>query len=211
MGAETANLPCLVVNTGVRRAAAVVVKSGQRLQVIDLFGRQTATMIAVNLADHGEMLSPAMTRARLNSLMLQLNDRLYSNLGRPMFQLEEDTVGRHDLLLPAYDINYYADVHSAPGHDNCRANLFLAVREFGLDYSHLPDPVTLFGNVSIRQRGELEIRAPLSEAGDLVTLRALMDVIVAVSASPQDHNAQNNYAPTELLLRVLGTQDAASG
>jgi uncharacterized protein YcgI (DUF1989 family) len=193
----------LLVNTGARRGAVVTLSEGEALEIVDLQGRQTATLIAVNADNLDEMLSPAVTRGRLNSIMIQLNDRLWSNLGRPMFEVEADTVGRHDLLLPAYDIQYYEQVHSAPGHDNCRANLYLGMREFGIGYAELPEPITLFGNVGIRQRGELEIRRPLSEAGDSITLKALMNVIVAVSASPHDYNLQNDYSPTELLLRVV--------
>jgi len=205
MASDPAGRPLrLVVNTGARRAAAVELRRGELLEIVDVKGRQTAVVIAFNQADPGETLSPAMTRARLGSIMLQLNDRLYSNLSRPMLTVEADTVGRHDLLLPAFDIRYYDDVYGAPGHDNCRANLALAVQDFGIAYDRLPDPVTFFGNVGIRQRGELEIRAPLSEAGDSITLQAQMDLVVVVAASAQDRNAQNDYSPTELLLRVLG-------
>ncbi|MCC6628053.1 MAG: urea carboxylase-associated family protein [Chloroflexi bacterium] len=193
----------LLVNTGARRGAAVDLQTGEALEVIDLQGRQTAVLVALNADNLDEALSPAVTRGRLNSIMLQVHDRLWSNLGRPMFEIEADTVGRHDLLLPAYDVEYYEQVHSAPGHDNDRANLALALREWGIGYSELPEPLTLFGNVGIRQRGELEIRRSLAEAGDLVRLRALMPVVVAVSASPHDYNLQNDYSPTELLLRVL--------
>jgi uncharacterized protein YcgI (DUF1989 family) len=193
----------LLVNTGARRGAAVELREGESLEIVDVHGRQTATLIAFNADNLDETLSPGVTRGRLNSIMVQLNDRLWTNLSRPIFEIEADTVGRHDLLLPAYDVQYYEQVHSAPGHDNCRANLYGAVRDLGIGYDALPEAITLFGNIGIRQRGELEIRRPLSEAGDSITLKALMNVVVAVSASPHDYNLQNDYSPTELLLRVL--------
>jgi hypothetical protein len=207
MGIESAaQLPRLVMNTGARRAAAVELERGERLEIIDVKGRQTAVCVAFNRADLNETLSAAMTRARLNSIMLQLNDRLYSTFSRPMLTVEADTVGRHDLLLPAFDMGYFDDAYGAPGHDNCRASLALALQDLGIAYERLPEPITFFGNVSIRQRGELEIRAPLSEAGDYITLEARMDLIVAVAASSQDRTAQNDYRPSELLLRVLGRE-----
>jgi uncharacterized protein YcgI (DUF1989 family) len=201
----------LLVNTGARRGAAVDLQTGEALEIVDVQGRQTAVLVAFHAANLDESLSPAMTRGRLNSIMIQLNDRLWSNHGRAMFEVEADTVGRHDLLLPAYDIEYYDHVHSAAGHDNDRANLALALRPWGVGYSEVPEPLTLFGNVGIRQRGELEIRRPLSEAGDVIRLRALMPVVVAVSASPHDYNLQNDYSPTEILLRVLATAEASAG
>lgn len=207
MVAELAGPARLVASTGARRGAAVEVRQGEALQVVDLYGRQTAVLIAFSRADLTETLSPAVTRGRLGSIMLKLNDTLYSNLGRPMITVEADTVGRHDLLLPAFDITHFAEMFGSPGHDNCRANFYLALHDLGIAYNALPEPVTLFGNVSIRQRGELDIRAPLSEAGDSITLRAMMDLVVAVSASPHDRSPMNDYSPTDLLLRVLSRSE----
>ena len=57
-------------------------------------------------------------------------------------------------------------------------------------------------NVAILQRGELEIREPLAEKDDYVVLRALKDVIAAVSACPQDLVPTNGSNPTDLTVRV---------
>jgi uncharacterized protein YcgI (DUF1989 family) len=57
-------------------------------------------------------------------------------------------------------------------------------------------------NVAIKQRGELEVREPLSEANDYVVLRAMMPVMAALSACPQDVNPTNGMNPTDLLIRV---------
>ncbi len=57
-------------------------------------------------------------------------------------------------------------------------------------------------NVAILQRGELEIREPLAEKDDYVVLRALKDVIAAVSACPQDLVPTNGSNPTDLAVRV---------
>jgi uncharacterized protein YcgI (DUF1989 family) len=56
--------------------------------------------------------------------------------------------------------------------------------------------------VTIKQRGELEIREPLAEKNDFVVLKALMDVVVAVSACPQDLTPTNGGKPTDIMLRV---------
>ena len=57
-------------------------------------------------------------------------------------------------------------------------------------------------NVAIRQRGELEIREPISERNDHVLLKAVMDTIIGVSACPQDKNATNAMKPSDILVRV---------
>jgi hypothetical protein len=77
-----------------------------------------------------------------------------------------------------------------------------ALSSYGVGYDRVPDPVNWFMNVSIQQRGELEVREPLAEAGDYVVVRALKNVVAAISACPQDHGPTNAGNPTELRLLV---------
>jgi uncharacterized protein YcgI (DUF1989 family) len=90
----------------------------------------------------------------------------------------------------------------APGHANCREALAEALTDYGIGYDRIPPPINWFMNVAILQRGELEIREPLAEKDDHVVLRALKDVIAAVSACPQDLVPTNGSNPTDLAVRV---------
>jgi uncharacterized protein YcgI (DUF1989 family) len=90
-----------------------------------------------------------------------------------------------------------------------------ALTDYGIGYDRIPDPINWFMNVSIQQRGELEIREPLAEAGDYVLLRAIEDVVAAISTCPQDFGLTNAGNPTELVVRVYAEKperahDAAS-
>jgi len=126
---------------------------------------------------------------------------LRSNRRRPMFELVEDTVGRHDMLFAACDPIRYAEL-DAPDHASCRVALTEALTAYEVDYDRVPDPVNFFMNVAILAKGELEVREPISERNDYVLLRALMDIVVAVSACPQDLNDTNGGTPSDLLVRV---------
>ena len=48
--------------------------------------------------------------------------KLYSNRRQPMFEIVEDTVGRHDMLYACCDPVRY-EMLGAPGHANCREAL----------------------------------------------------------------------------------------
>ena len=183
------------------QAHAVEVQVGQILQVTDVQGKQVADFVAFNLSDRAEFLSVAATRSMNGNVMLQKGMVLYSNRRTPMFELIEDTVGRHDMLFAACDPKRY-EALGEPGHANCRTALAEALAPFDVDYDRVPDPINWFMNVAIRQRGELEVREPLSERNDHVLLRALLDSVVTVSACPQDKNATNAFAPTDILVRV---------
>ena len=183
------------------QAHAVEVKEGQLLQITDVQGKQVADFVAFLLADRAEFLSTAATRSVNGNVMIQKGMKLYSNRRTPLFEVVDDTVGRHDTLFAACDPKRYEEL-GEPGHDNCRTALAGALASYDVDYDRVPDPINWFMNVAIRQRGELEIREPLSERNDRVVLRAAADVVVAVSACPQDKNATNGYSPSDILLRV---------
>ncbi len=180
---------------------AVEVKTGQLLQIQTLQGKQVADFVAFTKGDTGEYVSTSATRATNSNIIPQLGMTLYSNRRQPMFEIVEDTVGRHDMLYACCDPVRY-ELLGAPGHANCREALVDALRDYEIGYDRIPTPINWFMNVSIMQRGELELREPLAEQGDHVVLRALKDVVVAVSACPQDLGPTNAFNPTDLAIRV---------
>jgi uncharacterized protein YcgI (DUF1989 family) len=94
--------------------------------------------------------------------------------------------GAHDLLLSACDQERYTLLgHPAP-HRNCVDNLIEALAELDLVAPEIPSPVNLFERVAIGQDGMLTIEPPPAARGDSVTLQALMDLILVISACPMD-------------------------
>lgn len=183
------------------QAYAVEVKAGQLVQITDLRGKQVADFVAFNLEDQAEYLSTAATRSGNRSIMLQPGMTLLSNRGTPMFELTDDTVGRHDLLLATGDAPQDAGDDEAV-QPSSRTTLATVLADYGLSADQMPDPVNWFMHVAIVQRGDLEIRDPLSERNDHVVLTALMDCIVAIAACSSDRIGANGTAPSDLLLRV---------
>ena len=186
-----------------RQGAAFEVREGERIQIVDQAGKQTAILVAFKKDDHGEWASTTHTSEGLGSIMLRLNGHIISNRRNWMLRLEEDTVGRHDMLTPACDGRRYLDYYGLVDHPNCKDNLTTALAEFGIPYEPLPDPINFFMHVGILGDGAIEVREPLSEAGDFVVLRALTDLVVAISACPNERNAQNDRTPSDLLVRIF--------
>jgi len=184
------------------QANAVEIGAGQLLQIVDVRGKQVADFVALRAGDADEFVSVAHTRSVNGNLMLQQGMKLYSNRRNPMFELTEDTVGRHDMLFAACDPTRYEEL-DAPGHASCRVALSDALSPYGMTLDRVPDPVNWFMNVAILPNGEFEIREPISERNDYVILTALVDAVVAISACPQDKNATNGMQPSDMLVRVF--------
>ena len=195
--------PRMVQQLAARTGTAFEMNAGERLQILDSEGKQVCDLVAFVRDDRDEYLSTSHTRSALGSIMLETGATLVSNRRNPIFTLEEDTVGRHDMLFPACDARRYQEVYGIEGHANCRDNLAGALAPYGISVDRLPDPVNLFMHATILRRGQLEIREPLSAANDYVILRAKADLIVALSACPQDQDPTNGYKPTGLLIRVF--------
>lgn len=186
-----------------RTGAAFEVREGEQLLIRDWSGKQTCALVAFKRDDHHEWLSTTNTRESLGSIMLRKGATLVSNRRNWLLRLDEDSVGRHDLIMPACSKRRYLDYYGLPDHANCLDNLKNALVPYGIGEDHIPDPVNIFMHVAILGKGEVEARTPLSEPGDEVIFQALTDLIVAVSACPQDQDATNGYNPTDLLVRVF--------
>ncbi len=203
-------------------AFAARVPAGGLVEVIDLEGKQVAELVAFSGTDLGERLSLGRTRQLTQSIVFQLGMSLHSSRGKAMLELVEDTVGRHDILMATQpagdppqagdppkvnDDSDPADAANAPGGSAneappARAEGFASVlADFGIERADAPDPVNLFMNVGVMQKGDLEVRPPTSERGDRVLFRALDELVVAVRCSDAT-DATNDEKPTNILVRV---------
>jgi uncharacterized protein YcgI (DUF1989 family) len=92
-------------------------------------------------------------------------------------------------------------INSEAASDDSRS-LAEVLRPWGLTADDLPDPVNWFMNQAILQRGELEVREPLSERGDRIVLRALCDAIIVVRAFDRDDLVAREKS-SDLMVRVF--------
>ena len=171
-----------------RHGAAIDVKEGQTIAVVDIEGAQVVDFFAERAENPGEFVSPGVTIDCNESLRLQIGDLIYSNLYRPMFEILADDVGEHDLLHPCcrpemYDFFY----HNGSEHPNCLDNINRSLGE----NRPIIRPINLFMYTAVAPDGKIEVRKPLSKPGDRIVLRARMDVwlgVAACSVSESDCN-----------------------
>ena len=201
----TTDKPTTRVIVPVQSGKGVLVQRGQRLKVVAEQGPQVGDLFAFVRDSLDETLSPSQTRSRLGKFALEVGQPLYSITRKPLFLLEEDTVGVHDLLAPACDTLRYLEDFGIENHPSCRENLKAALREMGYAPPGYPDPVNLFQNTPISDlQGTRDTRQSLAGPGDYVLLRAMEDLVAVVSACPQDQTILNGGQCKELALEVYG-------
>lgn len=181
-----------------RSGVAVRLAKGMALKVVNTYGHQVVDTWAFNQEDIDESMSMEHSRASMLKLSPKVGDTLLTNRRRPILTLIEDTTpGIHDTLIAACDKHRYQQLQVAGHHDNCTDNLAIALARLGIRSNETPCPLNLFMNVPVHEDGRLEFLAPVSQAGQYVVLRAEMDLIVVMSACPQDVTAVNGMMPTD--------------
>lgn len=166
------------------------------------------------------------TRAATLHLSPKVNDTLVSNVREPILTVVEDSSpGVHDTLIAACDPKRYKNlgVSKWEEHGSCAENLVLALKELneraglkgakavGADVTinNVPAPLNLFMNIPWDDEGDLGFKAPKSKKGDFIRLRAERDVVVVMSACPQDVLDINNKNPTNASFVVEESEDTA--
>lgn len=188
-----------------RTGGAFLVPAGGQVAVENPHGTQVADFWALR-ADLSGHLSMEHTRTVLSALTPRSGDELVDNHREPMLTIVEDSSpGVHDTLIAACDPRRYAMLGHQGHHASCTENFHTALGELQLRYPSVPAPFNLFMNVRWDASGSLSFEAPVSRPGDRMLLRAEVDVLVLVSACPQDLVPVNgeSMVPRELIVETL--------
>jgi len=186
-----------------RHGAAVEVKRGQAVRIIDVEGAQVGDLVCFNRHDLGECYSPQNTVLFNRTIYPKVGALLVSNRGRPMMRLVADTVGVHDLICGSCSDEYYRNRldHHEP-HRSCRGNLAEAVAAWGVAPRDIPFSFNVFMRWPVQPDGAVVPMAAPSGAGDYADFLAEMDVVVANSACPSDITPTNAHHPTPMRIVV---------
>lgn len=198
----------LAITIPPREGAALELEKNQFLKVIDLEGGQVADLLAYRAGDFSEKLSTGATIDNNGSLYIGQGDYLYSNRHNPLMQIVEDKVGAHDLLHPSCSPAMYRVQYNIQSeHPSCMTNFIKVLGDYGLTEDDIVTPFNIFMNTRITADGRVEVKAPLSRAGDYLVLRAEADLLIAVTACSVEESACNAYRCTAIRLEVY-SQDA---
>lgn len=185
---------------------AVELAAGESLRITNTHGQQVVDTWAFAADDPAEYVSMAITRRMLLGLMVKAGDQLYTNRREPLLTLTEDTSpGIHDILIACCDVHTYEKLGCAEYHRNCADNLLEGMTALGREPPRVPDPLNLFMNIPVTNNRDIAFEAPVSQAGDYVTLRAERPAIIALSACPMDLMPVNgpDQTPRDVALEIL--------
>ncbi len=177
-----------------RSGTAFTLSAGQTVTVIDPEGEQVGDLLAFNREDTGEVLSSGRTFDYASRIYLTKGDPLYSNRSNVMLDIVEDTVGRHDFLLTPCSREMFQIIYGDEDpHQGCFGNLAAALAPYGIAADGIPAAFNCFMNVPVDgTTGEIKVLPPLSRAGDSISFRARMNLIIGLTACSAGQS--NNFA-----------------
>lgn len=189
-------------------AQSYMLAKDEVVQVIDVEGQQCSDFMAFRSAglEHGKehMINSTVTRSLVGSAypLPGLFDKFYDADMRPLLNVVQDTVGRHDTFALACTARGYEE-RGFPGHVNCSDNISDAVASYGVQRRSAWPAINFFFNSWI-DHADNHIRSEesWSRPGDYVAMRAMDDLMCVSTACPDDIDPINGWNPTDIHVRI---------
>jgi uncharacterized protein YcgI (DUF1989 family) len=192
-----------VTRVPAREGRGLRLAAGTSFRVVDPEGGQVGDLFAFCADDVTEFGSAEHTRVHNDRLFPRVCQPFVTNRRRPILVLEaDDSPGVHDMLCAACDPSRYAALGVEGWHASCQENLQTVMAELGHPGIEVPQPINLFMNIPVGEDSAIGWEPALTEPGDSVTIRTVLDCYVVLSACPQDIIVINNLQPGPLELEV---------
>lgn len=180
-----------------RTGTAFELKKGRYLTVIDPRGEQVADLLAFRMSDPREVISSGRTLDYLSRIYLTTGDAIYSNRSNVLLSIVHDDVGRHDFLLTPCSKDTFRIIYGDTNpHHGCFGNLAAALEPYGIGEDDIPVAFNCFMNVPIDAKtGALEVKPPLSKAGDRIVFQAHEDLVIGLTACSALQSNNGSFKP----------------
>ena len=196
------------------RSWSFIIRRGFTLRITDIKGGANCSLFAYNNDDKLERYNMADTLKAQHTAKLTKGHVLYSDMGRILFSISEDSCGWHDTIGGINNAAIVKEKYGVkPYQGNCNAfyrngrELFLIeASKHGLGKKDLIANINLFSKIAVDNKGNLQFVENNSQAGDVVDLRAEMDTLVVLNTCqhPLDPNTEWSPKPVDITLWKSG-------
>ncbi|MFN7936481.1 MAG: urea carboxylase-associated family protein [Bryobacteraceae bacterium] len=187
-----------------------VLKRGTALRLTDLEGGANVGALFFNFENLVERYNMPDTLKAQHIARLTTGAVLYSDMGRILCSIVDDTVGWHDpisgcsnaaLVLARYGPSSYQHSRNA-FHKNGRDSFLTEMEKWGLTERDLSANVNFFSKVVVDGEGRMAFSPGNSRAGDFVDLRAEMNTLVILNSCPHPLDPNPRFEPKPVQLTV---------
>ena len=168
---------------------------GERLRIVNPGGRASASTLIWNADDPSERYNAGDTVKIQWNALLGKGDVLFSDMGRVLASIVEDSGAGHDALVGGSTRATNEKRYGPTPLRNTRDNFCLTAAKLGLTRRDIMPCLTFFAPVATDADGGLAWRGGVVAPGSFIELRAEMDLLAAVSNCPHPYDPHPDYAP----------------
>jgi urea carboxylase-associated protein 2 len=169
----------------------------------DLEGGANVGAIFFNFENPTERLNLPDTLKAQHVARLTKGCVLYSDMGRILCSITDDSLGWHDPLSGCSDTavvnKKYGEAryqaHRNEWHQNAKESFFIELTKYGLGPRDLIANVNFFSKVVVGDDGSMQFIPNSSSPGNFVELRAEMNVLVILNTCQHPLDPNPAYAP----------------
>ena len=187
-----------------------VLSRGQRLRLTDIEGGAAVAALFYNSEQPTERYNMPDTLKAQHIARLTQGFVLYSDMGRVLCSVVEDSVGWHDTITGhatrlssqrKYGLGTYQKLRN-DFFRNTRDNFLTELGKYDLGKRDVVANVNFFVKVAVDGAGNLSWVANNSKPGDHVELRSEMSTLVVLSNTPHPLDPSPRYAPRPVSVKV---------
>lgn len=186
-----------------------VVKRGYTLTVENTLGNASVAALFYNADQPLERYNMPDTLKAQHTAFLTTGCVLYSDMGRVLMSVIDDTYGWHDTFTgimnrQASQAKYGVGSYQTLRNDFCRNtrdNFLIELGKHGLGKRDIVPNVNLFTKVVADDAGNLSW-ASENKPNSRIVLRAEMNVLVVLSNTPHPYEPSEKYAPSPVELTI---------
>ncbi len=187
-----------------------VLDAGMALGLTDLEGGANVAALFYNAAETGERYNMPDTLKAQHIARLTMGFVIYSDMGRILCSMTDDTVGWHDpiggMLNAAQVKAKYGEKpyqeHRNEWTQSTRESVMLELAKYSLGPRDITAPLNLFSKVQVDEQGAMHYIPGNSPAGGYVELRAEMKLLVILNANHHPMEPGSVYAPKPVQLSI---------
>lgn len=188
-----------------------VLRRGTTLRLTDVEGGANVAALFYNYEDRLERYNMADTLKAQHTAFLTKGYVCYSDMGRILCSVTEDTCGWHDTMAGVSNAAMVADKYGRTRfqeqrndfHKNSYDGLLGELGKYGLGKRDMVSNVNFFSKVSVDGQGKMHFRTGASKPGSYVDLRFEMHALVALSTCQHPLDPEPAYRPRYVRLAAF--------
>lgn len=193
------------------------VRRGTTLRLTDVDGGANASVLLYHAEERLERYNMADTLKAQHTAFLNKGCVCYSDMGRILCSITEDTCGWHDTICGVLNDAQVARKYGSTRFQEQRnaryrsgyEGFLVELGKYGMDERDLHANINFFSKVIVDEGGRLQYQAGHSKPGSYVDLRFEMNTIMVLSTAPHPLDPEPNYRPREVCLTAWHSRPAS--